>query len=794
MRTTDVRTPVAAAAATLLGALALSPALSSGTWRRPVVDAVLVVLLSGLALRYAGAVIGTRVFRSRPVPPALAALGTALVPLGQLAALTGYLTARFTRAGTVAGVVPTPAGIEALATALGKGADEVREQVAPALPVLGLMALLAMVVGIVAVLVDLAVVAGRQAVVAALPLLVLAGVPVFTLSGDVGLLPVIAPAAGLALLLWADQRRRLDADRASSGARGTGGAGGARGAGGATAVRIGLVAVLVGVLGGGVLPILAEGSLSAGPGGPGSTGVALDPVASLHGQLTRKKPIDLLRVETPVEEPGYLRAVTVDRYDVDVGWTLGNPGAQLPLNAQLPAVHPRESGRPVTATVEAVGHDDRFLPVPVTPLSVQLDGGENGWRFDPLTGTVVGADVTSEDRVYAVTASEVRPTPEQLAQTPPLRPGDLQERFTALPELDPRVTDQVGLLVDGVDGGYARVRKILDFLTDRANGFVYALATPPGTSGDDLVDFLTERRGYCEQYAGAMAVMVRAAGMPARLALGYTPGTVQDDGSRLVTSDDAHAWVEVYFSGLGWVPFDPTPIEVDRRAELPWAPRMTVEERSGEDAGLPAPPQDLALLEPVSPLEPDVDLTDPDVPAAAPAARSWPAGAGLVLLVAAAAAALPAGLRLLQRHRRVAVGTARALWDELMATADDLGVTRNPAWTPREAGRALAERTRETGGAEAIGRLARAEELASYGPATHTQDTGLGASLHTARGELLGSVDRGARLRATFWPASLPVALWAGMPAWTRRSPRTRGSRRPDGRRLGAGGAESYWS
>ena len=54
---------------------------------------------------------------------------------------------------------------------------------------------------------------------------------------------------------------------------------------------------------------------------------------------------------------------------------------------------------------------------------------------------------------------------------------------------------------------------------------MYSLATAPGTSGDDLVDFLRLRRGYCEQYAGAMAVMVRAAGMPARVALGYTPGT-----------------------------------------------------------------------------------------------------------------------------------------------------------------------------------------------------------------------------------------------------------------------------
>ena len=70
---------------------------------------------------------------------------------------------------------------------------------------------------------------------------------------------------------------------------------GARGAGGGTAVRIGVVAVLVGVLGGGMLPTLAEGSLGGGSGGTGGTGTSLDPVAAMRGQLTRDEPVDLLR-------------------------------------------------------------------------------------------------------------------------------------------------------------------------------------------------------------------------------------------------------------------------------------------------------------------------------------------------------------------------------------------------------------------------------------------------------------------------------------------------------------------
>jgi len=339
--------------------------------------------------------------------------------------------------------------------------------------------------------------------------------------------------------------------------------------------------------------------------------------------------------------------------------------------------------------------------------------------------------------------------------------------------------------VEGVEGGYDRVRRILDFFTDAANGFDYSLSTAPGTSGDDLLDFLTERRGYCEQYAGAMAVMVRAAGMPARVALGYTPGTVQEDGTRLITSDDAHAWVEVYFYDLGWVPFDPTPIDVDRRADLPWAPRVAVEDFPEQAPALPEiPPEQLLLADPVVPLGPDLGADDAvgDVSAAADE-RTWPLRAGLGAL-AVVGLALPAGARLLQRRRRLAAGTPGALWDELTASADDLGIDRDPAWTPREAGRALAERTAGTPGAEAVARLARAEELASYGPAPETRDDDLRATLRTARRELVRAAGRRARLRAACWPASLPAAVRAGLPAWAASAPalRRRSTLRPASR------------
>ena len=76
-----------------------------------------------------------------------------------------------------------------------------------------------------------------------------------------------------------------------------------------------------------------------------------------------------------------------------------------------------------------------------------------------------------------------------------------------------------------------------------------------------------------------------------------------------------------------------------------------------------------------------------------------------------------------------------------------------------------------TTGAEAVTRLARAEELASYGPGAGARDDDLPATLRTARRELVRAAGRRARVRAACWPASLPAALRAGLPAWTRRLP-----------------------
>ena len=89
----------------------------------------------------------------------------------------------------------------------------------------------------------------------------------------------------------------------------------------------------------------------------------------------------------------------------------------------------------------------------------------------------------------------------------------------------------------------------------------YAYTERPPRRRHPLASFLLEdRRGYCQQFSGAMALMLRMRGIPARVAGGFAPGALdRDTGEHRVRDLDAHSWVEVFFPDIGWVPFDPTP-------------------------------------------------------------------------------------------------------------------------------------------------------------------------------------------------------------------------------------------
>jgi hypothetical protein len=760
---TGAGTALAAAVAVLLGALALDPVFAAGSWIPPVVVVVATVALGGIGLRVGAARIADRGDADGPPSALLAGAARGLVPIGQLVLVFIVMTRVFTPEHMWGGLLPTSRTVADLAGLFADGVAEIQEQSTPALPLSGLVALTTVFVALLALAVDLLAVPARQPALGGLGLLVLYCVPVSTVTGSVALISFAAPAAGFAVLLWADQRGRLVMSA-------RGGSGSPLGTATLPALRTGAAALAAGVVLPLFVPMLAEGSLASGWGGAGTgngLGSSLDPVAQMAGQLTRPDPVDLLRVDASVDDPGYLRAVALDEY-TESGWHMSNLNGQESIAQDGPlAPLPRaESSRRVTEQVTVLGHKDQFMPVAYSPLTVDVQGSKDrAWRFDQAGTTIFGRDVTTAGLSYTVTAQQPEPSVEDLEAATGAPTDEDLRRYTALPLLDPSVTDLAASLAVGKQTPYDRVRAILDHFTDPANGFVYSLSTAPGTTGDDLADFLRLKRGYCEQYAGAMAVLVRAVGVPARVVLGYTPGQEQPDGTRLVTTDDAHAWVEAWFDGLGWIPFDPTPIAENRAVTLPWAPRSeapdgTVAQPTVPGATAPVPSGPTARI----------DRDDQFIPVDTQALQDktsrtpWLATGGLVLVLLGLGAVPPA-VRRRARRRRLADGSPGALWEELLATTTDLGITVPGTSTARQLARQLAEQLSgvEPAAVPAVRTLALAQERAVYGPpGTTGPDASAATALVTVRRALLRQASRGRRLQAALWPASTlaDAAAW----------------------------------
>ncbi|HDR7687481.1 transglutaminase TgpA family protein [Bacillus toyonensis] len=140
-------------------------------------------------------------------------------------------------------------------------------------------------------------------------------------------------------------------------------------------------------------------------------------------------------------------------------------------------------------------------------------------------------------------------------------------KYTQLPEsLPQRVKDLAVNLTNDKDNRYDKVLAIENYFTD--NSFVYETMNVsfPAKSQDYVDQFLFDTKsGYCNNFSTSMIVLLRSAGIPARWVKGYTEGTLDNtlasaEGQDIykITNDNAHSWVEVYFPGYGWIPFEPT--------------------------------------------------------------------------------------------------------------------------------------------------------------------------------------------------------------------------------------------
>jgi hypothetical protein len=658
------------------------------------------------------------------------------------------------------GVLPSPRQLGELATVVEGGLDAVIREPAPAPPLEGLLILVWTgcwwMTQTVHTLVSRLRYTGPGIVAAA----VLWAFPLAIPHPPSGLWPAVPAFLGAALLLllidpdpdlrgWRRQTRRGWVPAAAGTVLGAG-------------------AILVGTIGPGVAPGYGEEPWLDIRAGQQTRGY--QPIVDVSRRLKLPTPRDLLLVET--DRPVYLRLAGLDAFDGGV-WRLGQegdtsfrPSDVVPADRPLPLESPIGISEDVTVTVENLALENVFVPAPYHPLRVE---GPSARRmvFSP-DGSFLATSETTEGEpallpgmTYAVESAIPSPPVEALAQLDHeayVHPS--YQRWTDVPSEFPElraVTAQVARRTGAETPAEIAFALQEHFRSDR---FTYSLDVPPLRSEDELVQFVMDRRtGYCEQFATAMAVMLRLENIPARVAVGFRLGDEVDPGRYVITSDHAHAWVEVLFPGAGWVAFEPTPSLGDTLVPTtgdisPDIPLAEAEEQAAEeetphadDPEEPTPTGD-EDEEPEAAAEEQADGGSEEAPVEPAPGRTVPAALVLTALVAGAVL-LARRSRTYDEDEEVDVGV-RVLQAQqrLFDAARSHGVGRSPSETAHEVVHRWSDEDR-VGPSEAA-RFAEIVQAAAFGGGIVEQDTA-GEAEHLSRSlasDLRGSVSTSDRIVA----------------------------------------------
>lgn len=285
-----------------------------------------------------------------------------------------------------------------------------------------------------------------------------------------------------------------------------------------------------------------------GRSGGGGSRTTISPLVDIRGRLVDNSDIEVFTVES--DHRTYWRLTSLSNFDGDI-WSSNE--SYRPARGRLPQVQ-AENGTDVVATqrFDISSLASIWLPAAYEPERVS---GVNGVSYSVDSGSLISPLTTTDGLAYTVQSRIPRPTASTLgAIGATVSPGP---QYLALPPIADRVRAQA-LRTAGAGTPYQRALALQQFF--RGGLFRYDLRVTQGHGSDALSRFLFEtRRGYCEQFAGAFAVMARAVGLPARVAVGFTPGELGDDGRYHVRALNAHAWPEVFIAGVGWVAFEPTP-------------------------------------------------------------------------------------------------------------------------------------------------------------------------------------------------------------------------------------------
>jgi transglutaminase-like putative cysteine protease len=320
--------------------------------------------------------------------------------------------------------------------------------------------------------------------------------------------------------------------------------------------------------------------------------------ANYRGIKFPEKRTRVLTVRAPARSV-YWRATTLDTFIHDAWeedlipalpfqFQLGEKTADTLTDDPLLPAAARESDNWTSATVHVDALRDRHAVSPSGPVAYENGRLNDVSYYEGGVATVSGRPL-SRGTQYSAWAYQPQPRPSQLAKSPPHYPASLVRDWRYLEVGQRRVVPPFGAEVerarwfrDAFDDPQLRPYRPLfqqaeSIAGDAKNPYAATVAIelwlrssggfdyderPRQVSGmPPLVAFVTRTKsGYCQHFAGAMALMLRYLGIPARVAAGFTSGAYDADrGTWRVNDRNAHTWVEVWFDGYGWLPFDPTP-------------------------------------------------------------------------------------------------------------------------------------------------------------------------------------------------------------------------------------------
>ncbi|MGI8433421.1 MAG: transglutaminaseTgpA domain-containing protein [Nocardioidaceae bacterium] len=679
------------------------------------------------------------------------------------------------------GVLPTTGTAHRLVAVVSAGIDTAQRFAAPAPSSKGLLIMLTFGIGVVAVLVDLLAVGLARVPLAGLPLLALYTVPVAALPSGVPAYAFVPGAAAFVAMLMADERdrlahwgrlvtRRTTSDVALADTSGLH----------ATGRRVSVMALCAAV----VLPVfvpafssalLDSGRSSSGGDGPGGNVSFQDPMVSLARSLKRNRELDLLDVQSELS-PEYLRLVVLDTPGPN-GWT--TPAVDLDTTVALDASLPgptglgtqiqERSGSMTLGLTDDFPTDSAWLPVPYDVSSLDA-GSDFVYVPEDQTVAVTNSSAIADTGSYDVSYSEVDISPDLLAAAG-LPPDGIAAAYGVVPADVPEVVAETARAVTSTaDTPYEQAVALQNFF--RVDGdFIYDLDAGYGYGYEAMSEFLQKRHGFCQHFSATMAMMARTLGIPSRLVVGFLKPTRTERGHAIFTSHDVHSWPELYFEGVGWVRFEPTPGV--------GAPLLSYA-GSGQKSNLNGA---------ASGKDPEAAPVDKPVPhdASNPAAErsgssggstglrpalpptGWLIAFGLLIL-----ALLPPLLRALLRRRRLSspqdlAAAAEAAWTELRDRVQDLRLPWSGSMTPRARENALAPLLHgHQDGLEALHRLALGVERARYATSLPTGSDPV-SDVKGVLAAVSRSTDRGRRALAFWLPASLLPDLRSGWEATTSR-------------------------